>query len=352
MLVADLADLLQIAFRRDQRAGRSGNRLDEDSRQRATAKILGDALEIHGHFGAGLRLALGEALLFCPGVADHRDVRQGQAEGLAVADHAGKRHATHIHAVIGALAADQAVTLRMTAGTLIGQDDLDRRVDRFRSGIGEEHMVEFVRQHPADTLGQLERPGVAKLEMRSVVIVQHLVIDRLGDLATAMAGRGAEQRRRAVNDLAALVIPHIHAFGLDDDARVLLEIAVCGKRHPVRFKRVHVVGHPCLLRCLRRPVLAPRRLDVMMLWSVLPVYAGQASPSCDRWWHKHRHARQPYQQPIEPDEWNTGARLTGATQIDVRPSHHQPRSAGRSQSAVAGPAVGCRGDSVAGHSSG
>ena len=260
VLVTDLANFLQIADWRNKRAGGAGDRLDEDSGEGGAAKVLGDALEVHGHLGTGQRLALREALLLGPGVADHRDVWKCQAEGLAVADHAGKRDAAHVDAVIGTLAADQPVTLRLAAGPLVGEDDLDRRVHRLRSGVGEEHMVELVRQHPADALGKFKRTRMAKLEVRRVIIVQHLVIDRFGDLAAAMASRCAEQGRRSVDDLTTLVVPHIHALGLDDHAGVLLEVTVCGKRHPVGFKRVHIIRHRGLLRLRGSRSLAPGRL--------------------------------------------------------------------------------------------
>ena len=260
VLVTNLADLFQIADRRHQRAGGTGDGLDEDSGEGGAAKVLGDALEVHGHFGTGQRLALRETLLLGPGVANHRNVRKRQAEGLAVADHAGKRYTAHIDSVVGALAADQPVTLRLAAGPLIGQDDLDRRVHRLRSGVGKEHVVELIRQHPADALGKFEGTRVAKLEVRCVVVVQHLVVDRFGDLAAAMAGRCAEQGRRSVDDLTTFVVPHIHALGLDDHAGVLLEVTVCGKRHPVCFKRVHIIRHRGLLRLRGSRSLAPGRL--------------------------------------------------------------------------------------------
>ena len=172
---------------------------------------------------------------------DHRDVRQCQPECLAVANHTGKRNAAHIDAVIGALAADKAVPLRLSAGALVSKDDLDRRIDRLRPRVREEHVVELVGKHPADPFGKLERPRVAELEMRCVVIVQHLRVNGFGDFATTMPGRRAEQGRRSVDDLTALVVPHVHAFGLHHHARIGLEIPIGGKGHPVCFKRIYVV---------------------------------------------------------------------------------------------------------------
>ena len=143
--------------------------------------------------------------------------------------------------MIGALAADKAVPLRLSAGALVSKDDLDRRIDRLRARVREEHVVELVGKHPADPFGKLERPRVAELEMRCVVIVQHLRVNGFGDFATTMPGRRAEQGRRSVDDLTALVVPHVHAFGLHHHARIGLEVSVGGKGHPVCFKRIYVV---------------------------------------------------------------------------------------------------------------
>ena len=125
VLVTDFADFLEIADRRNQRTGRAGHRFNEHSRQRAAAKIFGNPVQIHRQFCARLGLAFRKALILGPGVANQRDIRQRQAKGLAVADHAGKRHPAHIDAVIGPLAADQPVALCLAARPLIGQDHLD-----------------------------------------------------------------------------------------------------------------------------------------------------------------------------------------------------------------------------------
>ena len=58
VLVADLAYFLKVALRRHQCSGRTGHRLDEYRGERCAAEILGDPLQIHCQFGAGLRLAL------------------------------------------------------------------------------------------------------------------------------------------------------------------------------------------------------------------------------------------------------------------------------------------------------
>src|SRR3546814_19428502 len=68
-------------------------------------------------------------------------------EGLLVAHHAGHAEAAEVHAVVGALAADQAQALPLALGLVVGQRDLQRGVARLGAGIGEEDVVEVGRRH-------------------------------------------------------------------------------------------------------------------------------------------------------------------------------------------------------------
>ena len=82
-------------------------------------------------------------------------------------------------------------------------------------------------------LGQFEGLRVAHLERRREVHLGGLVLDRLHDLRPRMAGVHAPQAGHAVEDLAALVVPVVHARGLGQQARRLLELAVGREGHPV-----------------------------------------------------------------------------------------------------------------------
>ena len=57
VLVADLAQPLEIALRRDQHAGRAGHRLDDDRGDGRGVVQRDDALELVGELGAVLGLA-------------------------------------------------------------------------------------------------------------------------------------------------------------------------------------------------------------------------------------------------------------------------------------------------------
>lgn len=91
------------------------------------------------------------------------DRRQGRAEHLAVRHHATDGDAAEANAVIATHATDQALTRALAADIVIGDGDLERRIDRFRAGIGEEHVIEIAGRHGRDAGRQLESLRIAKL---------------------------------------------------------------------------------------------------------------------------------------------------------------------------------------------
>ena len=157
-------------------------------------------------------------------------------EGAAVVDHAADRHAAEADAVIAALAADQAGAGRLAGGAMIGQRDLQRGIDRFRTGIGEEDAIEPVRRDLGQPLGEIERQRMAHLERRRKVEVHQLPLDGGRDLPAAVTGIDAPQPRRAVDHLAAVDGRVVHALGGGEQARLGLELPVGRERHPERFE--------------------------------------------------------------------------------------------------------------------
>jgi hypothetical protein len=252
MLVADLAQALEIADRRDQGAGGACHRFDEAGGDGGAAIGLAVALEVIGQLDAViLGPAVAEELVAGEGVAQHHHVGHGDREGLAVLDHAGKRHTAHVDAVIGALAAHEAQALGLAAGPVIGHHHLQRGVDGLGAGVDEEHVVHRLGQQGRDLAGQLEGAVMAEAEGCRVGVGQQLLVDRVRDLGAAMAGGAAEERRRAVDHLAALVVGVVNALALGNQARVLLEITVAGERHPVLFERVRT-GCVAKIRVMHR----------------------------------------------------------------------------------------------------
>ena len=118
--------------------------------------------------------------------------------------------------------------------------DLQRGVDRFRAGVGEEDVLQPVRRDVDQAVGQFEGERMAHLEGRREVELGGLLLDRLDDLRPAVAGVDAPQAGGAVEDLAAVGGRVVHVLGGHEHARRLLELAVRRERHP---ERAEIVRH-------------------------------------------------------------------------------------------------------------
>ncbi len=70
------------------------------------------------------------------------DVRQKRAEGGAVIGQAAHGNTGEAHAVIAAFAADQHAARAFALEALIGERDLERRLDGLGARIAEEHVRE------------------------------------------------------------------------------------------------------------------------------------------------------------------------------------------------------------------
>ena len=141
--VADLAQTLQVALWRHQATVGTGNRLDDASGDGLGAVQVDEALQVVGELNTpGLGLAARELVIRQHGMAQMADAGQSGAKGLFVVDHAGHRDAAEVDAMVGALAADEARALPLAARTMVGQGDLQRRIDGLRAGVHEEHVVD------------------------------------------------------------------------------------------------------------------------------------------------------------------------------------------------------------------
>jgi hypothetical protein len=163
---------------------------------------------------------------------DMVDAGDAGAEHLLVGDEAADRHAAEVDAVIAALAADQAKALSFAARAVIGERDLERRVDRLGARVGEEDAREPLRRDAREPIGELESDRMAHLEGGREVHLLDLPLDCLDDLRPAVAGVHAPQARGAVEHLASLGCPVVHALRALEQPRRLLELPVRGERHP------------------------------------------------------------------------------------------------------------------------
>ena len=113
------------------------------------------------------------------------DAGQHRPKHLRLFDHAADRDAAEADAVIALFAADQAGALALAAGAVIGQRDLERGIHRLGAGIGEEHVVEWLRRNRGQAFGQHEGQRMAHLEGRREIQRGDLLADRLHDARCA-----------------------------------------------------------------------------------------------------------------------------------------------------------------------
>ena len=126
-----------------------------------------DPLERVGEMSAPFRLALGEGLMLAVvGRGQMVDAGKQRAEILAVVDHAADRNAAEADAVIGPLAADQALARALPAHVVIGERDLQRRVAGLGAGIAVEHVIEIARRELGYAGSELERQRMGEREGR------------------------------------------------------------------------------------------------------------------------------------------------------------------------------------------
>ena len=121
---------------------------------------------------------------------------------------------------------------------VVGDGVFQRGFHRFRAGIGVEHMLDALGGDFDQTVCQFKSRRVAHLEGGGIIQFRGLPGNRLGYLRAAMARVAAPQARRAIQHLTAIRGGIMHVFRTDEHARVLLELAVRGERHP---KRVQVI---------------------------------------------------------------------------------------------------------------
>ena len=97
-------------------------------------------------------------------------------------------------------------------------------------------MIEAGRSQLGDFLGQLIGQRVAVLEAWRVIQGAQLLGHGLLNFFAVVPSATGPQAGQAVEYATALVIDEVIAIGADDQTRIALEVAVGGKRHPVRIQ--------------------------------------------------------------------------------------------------------------------
>ena len=262
MLGAEFAQALQVAFWRNEHAGGAGDGFDDHGGDGRGVVQVDEAFERVGVFGAVFGLAAREGVAGdVMRVGQVIDAADHRAEIHPVARDAADGHAAEIDAVIGALAADEAVLVRLAARLLVGERDLERGLDALRSGVGEEDAVEAVGREAGEAVGEFEGERMAHVEVAGVVEFARGLADRLDDLRLVVAGGDAPEAGGAVEDRAAFGRVVVHLVGAHDHARIGLERLVRRERHPESVERVGAgcVCHDPILNSLVLDAVAQGR---------------------------------------------------------------------------------------------
>jgi hypothetical protein len=234
VLVADLAQALEVALGRRQDARGARDRLHDHRRDGGGVVDVDDAQQLVGQVPAPGRLAAAVGLVGEVVRGGHVvDVGQQVSVGRAVLGDAAHGDAAEPHAVVGTLAADEAHAPAIPAGTMVGERDLERGVHGLGARVAEEDIVEVAGSERGHAVGAFEGERVAELEGGGVVEGAHLRGHRVGDAIAAVAGVHAPEPRGAIQHFHAVHRLVVHALRGGEQARVLLEGRIRGEGHPV-----------------------------------------------------------------------------------------------------------------------
>ena len=242
VLVADLADPLEVAGGRREAAAGVLHRLEEDRGDGVGALELdglGDA--VGGPAAEGL-LVVTQVLGSAVHVGVGHLVRAGheRLEHLLGRRDAGDRQGALGRAVVGDGARDDLVLRRLAGQLEVLLRELPRGLDGLAAAGGEEDAVEVTGGVAREALGQLDRLGVRVAPQREEGELLGLLGGRLGELLAAVADLDDEEAGEAVDVLVAAVVPDLPALALGDDGHgvaeatrvLLLEDRVAREVHP------------------------------------------------------------------------------------------------------------------------
>ncbi len=196
VLAADVADLREVALRRQVDAARTDDGFAEERGDRVGADLL-DQLE--------------QALRVVPG--DRGGVGHQLAVTLTVGGNSRQGGARHVHPVIGLLAADHDRLGRLAHLVPVAAGELGRRVHGIRTTGREEDLAARHRRDGRETIGQ-GRGGLGNevAEVREMSHGPQLLRDGVRDLRTAVPHVGEPQPGRRVEVTVAAVVPDVGAL--------------------------------------------------------------------------------------------------------------------------------------------
>ena len=221
MAAKDRLDLREVGRGRHDDAAGSHHRLYEHRGDRFRPLAQDQRLQAVGEAGGERLLALaivGEPpMMRAFGVQDARD---RQVEVTVVGRQAGEAGGRDGDAVIRALAGDDLLLFRPAERVIVVPDQLDRRVVRFRSGVGEQHLRHRRRSEADQPLGELDRRR-RRLAAEGMIEGQfrHGAPARLRQSRFAEAESRAPQSSEPFDVLFAVLIVDVDALSPGDHQR-------------------------------------------------------------------------------------------------------------------------------------
>ena len=242
VLVADLADLLEVALGREEAAARVLDGLEDHAGDGLRALPLDPLADRLGRV-VGLRAVRVR-------VGDVGGAGEQRLERAAGAREPGRGQRAHGRAVVGELAGDDLVAAALAVELVVLAAELEGRVDRLAAAAREEDAVEVAGGEPRDAGGELDRPRVRVAPVRVEAELLALVGAGLGDLGAAVADVHAVQRGQAVEEAAPVLVEDVAALALDDDGHLVGRVVAAhrGEVHPQVLARqvLHVAGREVL----------------------------------------------------------------------------------------------------------
>ena len=158
----------------------------------------------------------------------------------AVVKDAANRNAPETDTVIAALPPDKPGARALSDGALIGERDLHRGIDRFRTRSGEENTIKPGGRDLGQTFSETERQRMGHLKAGRKIKRKQLFAHGIGDFATAVPGVDAPQPGGTVQHGATVIARVIHALGRNQHPGRCLELAVRREWHPIFVHRRRV----------------------------------------------------------------------------------------------------------------
>ena len=219
VLVADLADPLEVPGRRREAAAGVLHRLEVHGGDRLGAFPLDGPVDLVGRPPAeGLQVVGDEIGRPVEVGVRHPDAARGhRLERGLDRGQAGDRQCAHGRAVVGDLAADHLVPAWLADGLEVLLGQLPGRLHRLRAAGGEEHPVQVAGGQVGQPGRQLDGPRVGVGPQREVSQLRRLRRARLGELGPAVPDLADEQPGQPVQVALAVLVVHVRAGAADDD---------------------------------------------------------------------------------------------------------------------------------------